>query len=195
MKSQGAKKPTEATNLNVYCPCGSGKKFKHCCMGKPSTPLRESFKSGLVWKGFVLLILLIGIVVLLVETGSGRNPAALDLGSIPSVLNNATPTLPFGQTPEPWFYDTVNNQHWVPGHEHWHSGPPPPPAQRLTGIGQNPTTLDPGLSLNIFDDIGATLPSGQTPEPWFYDTVNNQHWVPGHEHWHSGPPPPPAERP
>jgi len=26
---------------NMHCPCGSGKKFKHCCLEKKNAPLRE----------------------------------------------------------------------------------------------------------------------------------------------------------
>lgn len=68
-------------------------------------------------------------------------------------------------TPPPWYYDSLTNRHWDPGHAHWHDGPPP-----VTAGGQ----------------------TGQTfaePAPYQHDTVNNRHWDPDHRHWHDGPPP------
>ncbi len=128
MNARGAKRPI-AVNIgrNHRCPCGSGRKFKHCCLGKPSKS-RAVFSGGLLWKGPVFLILLVGLIALAVEIAGVRDAGALNSGPALSTVPPAA--LPSGRTPEPWFYDTVNNQHWHPAHAHWHSGPPPPPEQR-----------------------------------------------------------------
>lgn len=175
MNTQSANIPnTGNTGRNDRCPCGSGKKFKHCCLGK-STNTRAgfSFNAGLLWKAPVVLILLTGLIVFAVDVAGGRGVGALNSRSaLPAgPLSTQSAAFPPGTTPEPWFYDTANNQYWDPGHAHWHVGPPPPPESR---------SLD--------------LPAGATPAPWFYDTVNNQHWHPTHAHWHTGPPPPPSQR-
>ena len=74
--------------------------------------------------------------------------------------------------PPPWYYDQANNQHWDPGHNHWHPGPPPAPGQTLGSSSQVPAP--PGI---------------ENPAPWQYDAATDRHYDPGHGHWHGGPPP------
>ena len=176
---RGRSKTTRTTTMasdgkplgrNDPCPCGSGKKFKQCCWGKVRV-------EGSRWsRKAVLLVFLAGAVITLAglnlrrELGGGE-PSRRGPTTAPATIPLGT--IPLGTTPAPWQYDAVNNQHWDPGHGHWHSGPPP-----IGGI--------PGANTQL----PATTQPGSTPAPWEYDAVNNQHWDPGHGHWHSGPPPP-----
>lgn len=137
----------------------------------------------------LIAILVIGIAAVTIDFSDSKdqpNPAggqapltALPAGTNP--LPAATGALP-GQTPEPWYFDSVNNQHWHAEHGHWHPGPPPAPADRVAAA-PAPVQIPPPVN------TGAA-----TPEPWFFDAANNQHWHPAHAHWHPGPPPPVAER-
>lgn len=64
---------------NDRCPCGSGKKFKHCCEGKSSTKL-----SPAGWAAVVALAAAVGVLALFLynltqggdalSTGSGSCP-------------------------------------------------------------------------------------------------------------------------
>lgn len=95
---------------NDPCPCGSGKKFKQCCWGKVSV-------EGSRWsRKAVFLVFLVGAVITL----AGLNLRRELTGGEPSRTGPTTApaTIPL--------YDAANNQHWDPGHGHWHPGPPPP---------------------------------------------------------------------
>lgn len=74
-----------------------------------------------------------------------------------------------GPEPAPWTYDSVTNQHWDPGHKHWHPGPPS--NQGHAGVAPR------------------TAPDIPNPAPWQYDATSNQYFDPDHGHWHSGQPP------
>ncbi len=39
---------------NAPCPCGSGKKYKHCCLNKTGAPSR---RMKLIYAGIVLLVI------------------------------------------------------------------------------------------------------------------------------------------
>lgn len=47
-----------------------------------------------------------------------------------------------------------------------------------------------------FAPAGATPAQAAPGQPWEHDVRNNRHWDPrpGHQHWHSGPPPSEEER-
>ena len=143
----------KSTNMNDDCPCGSGKLFKVCCMGKKQT-MQVNIMSGFFWKMFGLVVLLIGITVLLVEIGNNPGTATDNQVSTTSSTSSISADHPTGQSPAPWFYDAASDRHWVPGHEHWHSGPPPPLDQRQSGA------LDLGFGLGT---TNADHPTGQTP--------------------------------
>ena len=74
--------------------------------------------------------------------------------------------------PPAYYYDEANDRHWDPGHNHWHSGPPPAPGQTLGPSPQVPAP--PGIT---------------DPAPWQYDAATDRHYDPDHRHWHGGPPP------
>jgi hypothetical protein len=92
---------------NASCPCGSGRKYKNCCMGKTAkaAPNGRSWR-WYRWPGIILLLTVIvgaGLWAMAPNTESGNS----------------------AQTPTPWQYDEANNRHWHPIHQHWHNGPPP----------------------------------------------------------------------
>ena len=110
-------------------------------------------------------------------------PPPIKGGSLPPSLSSTLPgftvqpsaTTQPGLTPKPWEYDAATNRHWnaEPGHNHWHSGPPP---------ANPPTTTAPATPL-------PGTPGGEIPAPWYHDAQNDRHWHPDHGHWHPGPPP------
>lgn len=97
---------------NAPCPCGSGKKYKQCCIGKRPAPSA----STKLWVATVLAVAVLGTVGIIAAQrgGGGIAPPAHAHG---------------GRTPEPWEYDEARDQHWDPRCNHWHSGPPPEDAE------------------------------------------------------------------
>ena len=119
-------------------------------------------------------------------------PAAVPAFAPTASTSTVNPGIP---NPQPWQYDPVTDQHWVPtpGHVHWHSGRPP------ANPGGNTTIIDSGTipgAPPISSTPQAVNPNIPNPQPWQYDPVTNQHWDPrtGHVHWHSGQAPPPGQR-
>jgi hypothetical protein len=117
--------------------------------------------------------------------GDGQTQGTLPLGaadgSSPAIPLTANPNIP---NPKPWEYDPVADKHYVPtpGHEHWHRGKPP---------AQTPDGSSPSSAIPI---TGTGTPNIPNPQPWQYDPATNKFWHPGHNHWHSGQPPPPDQR-
>ncbi len=74
-------------------------------------------------------VLALALIAILIADIAATTPASAPTFTLPGAGPAAEHT---GPTPEPWFYDEANNQHWnpTPGHNHWHQGPPPPPEQR-----------------------------------------------------------------
>lgn len=117
---RGRSKTTRTTTMasdgkslgrNDPCPCGSGKKFKQCCWGKARV-------EGSRWsRKAVFLVFLAGAVITLAGLNLRRELG----GGEPSRTGPTT-----APATALWQYDAINNQHWDPGHGHWHSGPPPP---------------------------------------------------------------------
>ena len=192
---------------NDPCPCGSGLKYKQCCEGKTKLLLKRH-------RGWVLGVM--GLVVAaLVAWGFVRSQArssapsrvgmpppstSAGAGTMPGTSTTPNPfatnpaplgtgarmTMPgqAGVAPQPWAYDAASNRHFDPGHGHWHDGPPPPTEAR--GVA---TTPQPSLGQAPISGVPGTVSSGPTPAPWTYDAQKNQHWDPGHGHWHPGRPP------
>lgn len=193
---------------NDLCPCGSGLKYKQCCEGKAIPQVRGR-------RGWILGAVALAAVALIVwgvMRSQSRPVAGRSLGTPPAGTGTAagiTPGTAAGITPgttpmptpgavspspgvpappgvaaEPWAYDAATNRHFDPSHGHWHNGPPPPPESR----GAANAMPAPGTSNSTLAAPGAT-PTGPAPAAWTYDPVKNQHWDPGHQHWHQGPPP------
>lgn len=159
---------TKPVSRNDLCPCGSGRKYKHCCAGK--------LRIGKIRIGVTMwVILAVGVAaivggVVLLRPGNGVVPQA---GSPNSSATSGPPG-------EPWAYDSVTKRHYDPGHGHWHDGPPPPLAAR-------------GLSAPAAPATAMDTSSGPPPAAWTHDVAGNRHWDPNHGHWHPGPPPPGAK--
>ena len=67
-----------STRRNDPCPCGSGLKFKHCCLG------RVPWYRQAGWTGFVLgLILLGGLIVLALTFSPGDEAGGGPPGAVP----------------------------------------------------------------------------------------------------------------
>jgi hypothetical protein len=105
-------------------------------------------------------------------------------------LSAARSDAPPARTPRPWEYNAATNQHWHPEHGHWHAGPPPADKALLSA----PLSIA-ASQVDLADqkEAAAERP-GAFPQPWEYDAEKDQHWDPGHGHWHPGKPPAEAAR-
>jgi hypothetical protein len=106
---------------------------------------------------------------------AGRPPAGATSGALVGGDGVAGP--PGITNPTPWQYDAATNRHYDPGHQHWHSGPPPADIDKsalVSPVGSDRVPAPPGIV---------------NPTPWQYDPGTDRHYHPGHQHWHSGPPP------
>lgn len=113
---------TEHAGRNDPCPCGSGRKYKNCCMGKRR--FTERTVAGVrLWMLAALGVAAVGIVV---GVRFLQNPP----GTRATGARAGLPPAAAGPSGQPWAYDSLRNQHWDPNHGHWHEGPPPPPEQR-----------------------------------------------------------------
>lgn len=164
---------------NDPCPCGSGRKYKNCCEGKARVFGRK-VPSAAIW--IVLAIAVLGVGAYAMLRSDRSEPTASSV-------------VPPGERPAPYTYDSLRNQHFDPVHGHWHDGRPPVsagasasgPAAAAPAPGETPTPA-PTPAAPPASPPATTAPA--TPAPWTYDAERNQHWDPGHQHWHQGPPPP-----
>ena len=111
-------KQDDKIGRNAPCPCGSGQKYKNCCLKKAAIEtVQKSARTTWLILGAaaVGLVTLVTAIVLLRDEPVSPQPVA-------------SPPV----TPTPWYHDVANNRHWHPDHGHWHDGPPPTtPAGRL----------------------------------------------------------------
>ena len=165
-------------NPDAICSCGSGKQFKLCC-GKSSATI--SLKAASTW--FLIGLLVCGITVFawFMPDQDSDTPTA----NTP-ITNNAPLTI-LGQgsnlninNPQPWQYDPVTDRHWHAAGNHWDTGKAP--ASATNPLLSQPLANQPNLG-------SRTKPNIANPQPWQYDPVTDQHYVPDHQHWHSGRPP------
>lgn len=159
------------------CPCGSGKRYKHCCRDRD-----RKKKNSYQYLFFLLPVVVVAIGLVLWSQRNDRPTFRQALTGQPAASATASEDqspLPDGRNPAPWEFDAPRNRHWNPGHGHWHNGPPPPENQRSTVPANAPQAVNP----NVPD-----------PEPWQFDPETNQHFDPNHKHWHQGPAPPEDQR-
>ncbi len=85
---------------NDPCPCGSGKKYKQCCLGKVEERRR---RGGAGWSLGILLVGMVGAVLLWQGKGLGAGLAALAAGIIAAgavyVLRDPAPPRKGGSDP------------------------------------------------------------------------------------------------
>jgi hypothetical protein len=163
---------------NRRCPCGSGKKFKHCCERKAGRP---SLGSIVVWSllGFVLVAGGVGAVlgVFTVTEGADGGPPGPgwewheEHGHWHQVGGPGTP--PPGPAPpgKVWSYE----------HGHWHDIDDAAPAGAATSSGYSPIVdvpvVAPATALPRQDGgAGGAPPPGPAPP--------GKVWSPEHGHWH-----------
>lgn len=161
------------THHKDACPCGSGKRYKHCHMAADEARRRRSWMAGIG----VLAALVVGAgawgAIAAWRAGhtetpgpaAGRDSVAAGgaTGAAGGDVSGATAPVAseaFGRV--------------VPGR----NAQAPIPASPA-----GPITRNPGAS-------GALAP-GEHPAPWQYDVARNRYYDPrpGHQHWHNGPPP------
>jgi hypothetical protein len=163
------------------CPCGSGKRYKHCHLPIDQARNRSAFA------GFGIAVLVIAVGGLAFALGVGRpggwlSPKPKDAGP-PRAATTTTAAAGSG---------TTAGAGDVSGAQ-----PPVPEEGAFGGIrpgaGANamaPTTQQQGTTVQM-PSPGVALAPGENPKPWEYDVARNRHYdpSPGHQHWHQGPPP------
>lgn len=82
-----------SASRNEPCPCGSGRKYKHCCAGKTPWHKQPALTGGLV-AVIVLVGLLIAGMALTRQDGAAGPPGPAPPGKV-----------------------------WSPEHGHWHDAP------------------------------------------------------------------------
>lgn len=107
-----------APGRNEPCPCGSGRKYKLCCLGKrPQQPV-----TGSPFHAFVVAISVTTLILfcVLLALPSTKKPHGRHDHPIPD------------RTGAAWEYDAATDHYWdpTPGHDHWHCGRPPPESER-----------------------------------------------------------------
>lgn len=147
-----------ATGRNDPCPCGSGKKFKHCHEGKKS-----------ISKGMIALFVAVAAVAAIgifamVSDRTPTRPSPAAAAANPNPMNPGAKQPP-GPAPA--------GKVWSEEHGHWHdvnpaAGAQPPAGRQTINIGTPPT---------------AKAPVPQPPGPAPAGKV----WSPEHGHWHDAP--------
>jgi predicted nucleic acid-binding Zn ribbon protein len=141
------------------CPCGSGKRYKHCCLEKDRKRNRNSYWGAF---GIVAALALIALVVGARERSAARTAARPAAQLPPASASRPVPvTLPQASAT----------------------------ATVAGGSGPVTVTSTPGGTTPVHSDNQSPLPGGVAPKPWQYDAANNRHFDPTHNHWHDGPPP------
>jgi hypothetical protein len=146
---------TSPPSPNYPCPCGSGRKFKHCC--GDVTARRESKSNRLmvaIGVGIMATAAAAAIVVLADFVGE-RQPAQ------PTPAETTVPFRFGGPTSQP-AGPAPPGKVWSPEHGHWHDAP-------VDSAAASPTATA----------VGPPYP--QPPEP----PPPGKVWSPEHGHWHN----------
>lgn len=173
-----------STGLKQPCPCGSGKRYKHCCLNRDRKRNRNGFSIALA-----VVAVLATVTIYAVSARERASRTRLPLSSpgstsqrLPSPPGTAAATsngatvratakqggipvtspdqspLPGGVTPKPWQYDAPRNRHWDPTHKHWHTGPPPQGVSTPATAGAQPAG-------NALAPQPGGSPSPKSPDP------------------------------
>jgi hypothetical protein len=142
---------------NETCPCGSGKKFKHCCAHKNT----RAASKGLILLGVAIAaIAAVGLLPLLPERAKKAEP-------IPAV-QAPPPPRPGPQPPGP----VPPGKVWSTEHGHWHDV-----------AARSPIQITPGPGLPANAAVNAQTPGSLTPAPPG-PAPEGKVWSPEHGHWH-----------
>lgn len=150
-----------AAERNAPCPCGSGKKFKNCCMAKKAVASNRSRSAA---TGFIILILAFAAGAMIIKSLQSPEPAPV------SVAPAAMPIAPGGLQPQPPG-PVPEGKVWSPEHGHWHDVQAGDDAGHQVNPINMPaarTGLNPGPP-----------PPGPAPE--------GKEWSYEHGHWHNIP--------
>ncbi len=153
------------------CPCGSGKRYKHCHLPIDEARRRKATLAGLLVVGAIV----VGVAAFgaMNQWQLGRKGALADSAGVP------TAGVPGGAA-------AGGDVSGVPA-------PASPGAFGIVQPGMNGRAPIPTTTVGTTIPIGnsGALAPGEHPEPWQYDVAKNRHYDPrvGHQHWHSGPPP------
>ena len=163
------------THHKDLCPCGSGKRYKHCHL--PTDQKRN--RRDLFLAIGVVLALIVGVAAWGAITQWRANQA----NTAANVQRDSTGALTGGRVVP------------IPGGAGDVSGTSAPVPQGAFGgvvPGRNNAPPIPTTAGKVVPMSGSqSLQPGENPVPWQYDVAKNRHYDPrpGHQHWHDGPPP------
>lgn len=142
---------------NDPCPCGSGNKFKNCCVGKSSRMSR----------GIIALIVVVATIAA--------------IGLIPSLLSGGKSTATNAIRPGPSSPRQAASQSgrvWSQEHGHWHDA-----SGQAASAPAGQTVPPPQPALQQQPNVVTTGNTPQPPGP----APAGQVWSAEHGHWHAAP--------
>ena len=173
---------------NQPCPCGSGKKYKHCCFGK-DTKSEASNRNIIIWGG-ALAVGFIGLYVMFSNdsstptfqsdpTGQGspgqvwspehghwHDASGAEPNATPNLRRPPEPVVNASFTPQPG--PAPPGKFWSTQHGHWHDS---------SGQASNST-------INSGRPPEPNVISGNTPQP-DGPVPDGKVWNAEHGHWHN----------
>lgn len=168
------------TGRNEPCPCGSGKKFKHCCEEKMARPASK----GMILLGAALAALaVVGLIPIFGDKTPAPRAAATAPASTPAAAVPATTAAapaPAAQqqfTPGPQPPGAVPpGKVWSTEHGHWHDA--------------QPAGTDSPIKIEAAPGVVATANPVGTPStpPPPGPAPAGKVWSPQHGHWHDADP-------
>lgn len=148
----------EKANRNRPCPCGSGKKYKNCCIGKGLSFEKKDQSKMIIWVIAGIGIIIAGVVIFNKFPSSSSPSAPI----ITQPFNSQFPTSQSGSASQPG--PAPPGKVWSPEHGHWHDA------------SGTPASSDFGNQL--LQSPAQTSPQPPGPAP------AGKVWAPEHGHWH-----------
>ena len=159
---------------NDLCPCGSGKKSKHCCAGKAAE--RQKMRGTLMIAAPLILLAAIGVYAAL-RDGEQPERRATPVSAPAAGAATTSAAQPPGPAPD--------GKVWDVAHGHWHDADSPIQLQGPGG-GIQGIQMD-GMNVRIDAKTmeGLAGPgSGSSPKAL---APPGKVWSPEHNHWHDAP--------
>ena len=148
----------EKANRNRPCPCGSGKKYKNCCIGKGLSFEKKDQSKMIIWVIAGMGIIIAGVVIFNKFPSSSSQSAPI----ITQPFNSQFPTSQSGSVPPPG--SAPPGKVWSPEHGHWHD------------VSGTVSPADFGNQLLQSPAQTSSQPPGPAPA--------GKVWAPEHGHWH-----------